>query len=58
MASIEDVYILKHGFPSVIVSSNKEGRKRVVDSLKGSCKYDGDLEKLLEERLNDYESLD
>jgi len=53
MASHEDIYILKHGFPGVIVSSNKEAKKRVADSLKGLYKYDGDLEKLLEERLRE-----
>lgn len=53
MASQEDIYILKHGFPAVILSSNVEAKKRVANSLKGSCKYDGDNEKILEERLRE-----
>jgi len=53
VAMHEDVYIMKHGFPAVIVSANKEAKKRVVESLIGSYKYDGDFEKLLEERLKE-----
>ena len=53
MAAHEDIYVMKHGFPSVIVSANKEAKKRVMESLVGSCKYEGDLEELLEERLRE-----
>jgi len=53
IAMREDVFIMKYGFPEVILSANKEAKKRVMDSLIGSLKYDGDVEKLLEERLKE-----
>jgi PHD/YefM family antitoxin component YafN of YafNO toxin-antitoxin module len=53
MAAHEDIYVLKHGFPAVVVSSDRSAKKRVADSLKGSIKYDGDVEKLFEERLKE-----
>jgi len=53
MALIEDIYVVKHGKPAVVVSANKNARQRVFDSLKGMYRYDGDLEELLDERLRE-----
>ena len=58
IALIEDIYIMKHGKPSVIVSANKNARQRVFDSLIGmGGKLDKDPEDILMERLDDYKAL-
>lgn len=49
----EDVYIVKHGRPAAVLSASRDAKLRVLDSLAGSYKYDGDLEDLLEKRLED-----
>ncbi|MDR1954850.1 MAG: type II toxin-antitoxin system Phd/YefM family antitoxin [Candidatus Methanoplasma sp.] len=51
--STEDVIIIKHGRPIATLSSSRETKLRMLDSLAGSYKYDGDLEDLLEKRLED-----
>jgi uncharacterized protein YeeX (DUF496 family) len=58
-AQKEDIYVLKHGKPYVIVSRSREKRKSIIESLKGSYTFDGDVDEfILKNRMEDYESLD
>jgi len=57
LALSEDVFILKHGRPMVRISSSDDTIGQIIDSLWGALEGVGDPEKLLEERLSDYESL-
>ena len=49
----EDVYIMKHGKPIGVLSASETTKQRLIDSLTGSLKYDGNPEDLLEKRLDD-----
>jgi prevent-host-death family protein len=53
----EDIFIVKHGKPVAVLSASRETKKAMIDSLKGSYHYDGDLGDLLEKKWDDYESL-
>jgi len=50
LMQFEDIYIIKHGKLIGILSSSKESKRRILDSLAGSIKSEGDLEDLLEKR--------
>ncbi len=53
MALSEDVHILRHGKDQFILSTSDETRSRIIKSLKGAYSYDGNLDELLEKRLDD-----
>jgi hypothetical protein len=56
MALKEDVYIMVDGRPKLVISITQKEREKlqeVVDSLAGSLEYDGDVEELLEKRLDE-----
>ena len=53
IAAKEDVFIIKHGTPIAVLSSNLTSKQRILDSLAGSYHYDGNLEELLEKRLEE-----
>lgn len=53
VSALEDIYIVKHGRPIAVLSANKNAKQRMADSLKGICKYDGEAEKIFEERLKE-----
>ncbi len=55
----EDVFIVKHGQPITVLSSSGKTKQRIIDSLAGSYKFEGDIEEFVfKNRLDDYESLD
>jgi len=49
----EDIIIVKHGKPIGVLSASKATKLQMLEWLSGSCKYDGDLEDLLEKRLDE-----
>ncbi|MDR1405047.1 MAG: type II toxin-antitoxin system Phd/YefM family antitoxin [Candidatus Methanoplasma sp.] len=53
LAKTDTIYITRHGRPEFRLSGSVEERKRVLDSIDGILKYDGDTEELLKERLNE-----
>jgi hypothetical protein len=55
----EDVYIVKHGKTIGMLTSSRETKKSIIDSLKGSYSYEGDIDEyIFRKRKEDYESLD
>ncbi|MDR0522836.1 MAG: type II toxin-antitoxin system Phd/YefM family antitoxin [Candidatus Methanoplasma sp.] len=48
-----EVHITRHGKPEFRISGTVEERRRVIDSLDGIVKYDGDVDELLKKRLDD-----
>lgn len=57
IAMKEDVYVVKHGKPIVVVSASVETRLRILDSLVGKGSSETTLEDIHEMRLKDYEAL-
>lgn len=53
MAKSENIYIIKHGVPLVVLSACDDARKRIIDSLLGAYEYEDDLDDLLDERLRE-----
>jgi len=54
LALKEDIYILRHGRPIVMVSASNEMKKKILDSLSGiGGTLEKDPEDILMERLND-----
>lgn len=58
LAESEDIIVVKHGVPHVTISSSKETKKKILNSLVGVGSSDLTEERILEERRKDYESLD
>jgi len=55
----EDIYIVKHGKTIGMLTASRETKKSIVDSLKGSYPFDGDVDEFIyKNRMEDYESLD
>ena len=55
----EDIFIVKYGKPIGVLSASRKMKGLMIESLKGSYSYEGDVEEfILRKRTEDYESLD
>jgi predicted hydrolase (HD superfamily) len=52
LASQEKIYIMRHGKLVATLLGNDDSKEELMNSILGACSYEGDVDRLLEKRLD------
>lgn len=53
LAQTQDIFIIRHGVLIATVSGSENGKRKILEKIVGSVKYDGDREDIFRKRLDE-----